>query len=509
MSRKKKGKLRQTDQQAPTTTSSSQDKGKCTEQTPDVGGQPGDGSEQTRFRPIHGNFRNYYAIRGRSSATPASNAGSGSTSTLEVWTPATSAVVRTRGRDDIDPRVRHLLHWTTHQSSASSILPYNNILDVGSNAGKITLELAQALQAIYNQSPRLVVGVDIDDELTRQAREAVEQARQSRDDQDARAREEGDGQPVFKKQRLDRMEAIALPIPAHQHSIALFQPRKVRAKARPGQFGPVSAVPTASETKGSQAGPSSIEESDPGPALTSPRYPDQVRFETVDYVLHGYKAPMGEDWDLILGLSLTKWIHINNGSQGILRLFGRISASLRYPDSSHTSTSATASASSASSTKMGGIFLLEPQTWSSYQTARSQGADVRARLRDLKHPAPLANLVLSGKDKKRLKRKRDPVKEGEGPASSEVMALDDAGPTFGYPPFHPDDFPFLLTAVFGLEGPIDLGESLGAGFVRPLQVYTQPSQASLAGKRLDRLRGLRNAAIRGDLIVPWVSRQFK
>ncbi|XP_076914685.1 putative RNA methyltransferase At5g51130 [Bidens hawaiensis] len=74
---------------------------------------------------------------------------------------------------------------------------------------------------------------------------------------------------------------------------------------------------------------------------------DRVSFQKDNIVLD-WSIPGNEVYDTILCLSVTKWIHLNWGDEGLITLFSKVWRLL----------------------KPGGVFILEPQPWKSYVSNR-------------------------------------------------------------------------------------------------------------------------------------------
>lgn len=69
-------------------------------------------------------------------------------------------------------------------------------------------------------------------------------------------------------------------------------------------------------------------------------------FKHADFV-HMHDAPCNS-YDVVLALSITKWVHVNWGDAGLVEFFRRLVAALRP----------------------GGLLVLEPQPWRSYKQIR-------------------------------------------------------------------------------------------------------------------------------------------
>ncbi|XP_064382300.1 probable RNA methyltransferase Y17G7B.18 isoform X1 [Halichondria panicea] len=170
-------------------------------------------------------------------------------------------------------------------------------LDIGCNTGQITIKIAQIFK------PRKIVGIDIDHKLVQMA---------------------------WKNLQRDRIPTVApdgRPFP-----LSLLLARG------PPAFLPLLSKPESSCTQSSAINKAAED--------VSNKFPNNVEFKQCNYVPNkGSQADcQNAEYDTILALSLTKWIHLNWGDDGIKMFFRKIYNHLRP----------------------GGRLILEPQPYTSY-----------------------------------------------------------------------------------------------------------------------------------------------
>ncbi|KZV75121.1 Bin3-domain-containing protein [Peniophora sp. CONT] len=170
------------------------------------------------------------------------------------------------------------------------------VLDIGCNEGVVTCEIAQVHGA------QLAVGVDIDEVLVRMAWKRRRNAWSSQQPEQGGSLE-----------------------PASSHEpVADYFPASCTH-----MFGPLPLPPRRCS------------------AEASPRFPHNVQFRCADWV--NTRIPEDDNlYDVCIAFSVTKWIHLNNGDEGIKAFFQRVHDCL-VP---------------------GGALVLEPQPWESYAKAR-------------------------------------------------------------------------------------------------------------------------------------------
>ncbi|KAI8816158.1 Bicoid-interacting protein 3-domain-containing protein [Fimicolochytrium jonesii] len=216
------------------------------------------------------------------------------------------------------------------------------VLDVGCNAGVMAIQIAMLCGAAE------VEGVDIDPLLVRKARAGVvnraslvQPERESTVEQDADA-DRGDAMDV------DR-DGVAEPVDSHALDVDYFPQSCTHL------FGPLPIVdePISTDAPSNPYG---------APPPPPPRFPANIKFRCGDWLHEPNPSLATHKYDVILALSISKWIHLNHGDAGLRRFFKRCYHSLND----------------------GGVLLLEPQPWDSYTKADSRlDEEMKANMRNI------------------------------------------------------------------------------------------------------------------------------
>uniref|UniRef100_W5N7Z5 RNA methyltransferase n=1 Tax=Lepisosteus oculatus TaxID=7918 RepID=W5N7Z5_LEPOC len=255
-----------------------------------------------------------------------------------------------------DPRVRVLRpEWFRGKA----------VLDLGCNTGHLTLTLAK------NWQPARVTGLDIDGALVHAARQnvrhylselAAEEARQRRREgaaEQERGRDPGqDREQDHQQDREQEQDREGASLGNQEEEAAIQVQQEEQEEKRTGNVaedstGSQSRLPAPPAARhpfpislricrGPIAAPPVAQ-----PAPSAPGdFPANVTFVQGNYVLPNDELLVSQkpEYDVILCLSMTKWVHLNWGDAGLQRLFKRVYRHLQP----------------------GGIFILEPQPWASY-----------------------------------------------------------------------------------------------------------------------------------------------
>ncbi|TFK70807.1 Bin3-domain-containing protein [Pluteus cervinus] len=226
---------------------------------------------------------------------------------------------------------------------SSSIFLNATVLDIGCNEGRVTCEIAQLWNA------KKVVGVDIDDALITTAwrrrravwslqgpTSAAPKASDENSDQDRVlervGREKCSGEakeerPQKKRKTEDgRAQGTAPPLIAPSRGLPLPIPNYFPASCE-HEFGSLPVPPFQTRSKNI--------------------FPHNVVFRTVDWAKEDVLED-AEGYDVVLGFSVSKWIHLNDRDEGLKSFFHKVFRVL-HP---------------------GGVFVLEPQGWDTYTKAK-------------------------------------------------------------------------------------------------------------------------------------------
>ncbi|KAL6118153.1 uncharacterized protein ACO6RY_03009 [Pungitius sinensis] len=191
------------------------------------------------------------------------------------------------------------------------------VLDVGCGAGHLTLAIARRFD------PAHILGLDLDRQLVHAAKQNIRHflshdlvVEERRGTQNASF-----SSPSREEERQQAVPLLSLPLS--------FRVSR----------GPLSAPPLL-----------------PSSSSSSSRFPNNVTFIQGDYVSRGNWWPGRGQYDIILCLGVTKWVQLQAGDGGVVALFRRAYQSL----------------------SPGGLFMLEPQPWSSYgHSKKASGATDR------------------------------------------------------------------------------------------------------------------------------------
>lgn len=247
-----------------------------------------------------------------------------------------------------------------------------DILDIGCNVGHMTIAVARSLQ------PKSIVGIDVDKDLIARARRNLSffQRIPQKDLKTLHFRwktKTGENK-IFcsssEREKLSyksKMYSRAKDREKHDQNQADFFPLTfpicfgsipdIRYKAESPSSSPASSTQKQDHLENVQ--PSS---SDATPPKTGDRaensewngmenmFPHNVLFRTFDYAVteESQMVKDKQQYDLILCLSLTKWIHLNFGDSGLKMTFRRMFNQLRP----------------------GGKLILEAQNWASYKNRK-------------------------------------------------------------------------------------------------------------------------------------------
>ncbi|KAG2180484.1 hypothetical protein INT44_003488 [Umbelopsis vinacea] len=183
-----------------------------------------------------------------------------------------------------------------------SLVTDKTVLDIGCNSGNLTIILAMKYK------PTHVVGIDIDPNLIHSARTHLKLAYSLRN-------------PDSEEVDLD----IGFKYHYFPHSMSTM-------------FGFLPTLPARSSPKG---------------------FPYNVEFKADDWL----KTPTeNETYDTIFALSITKWIHLHNGDEGMKEFFHKAYQTL----------------------KPGGTFVVEPQAYESYARRRRDSEHIKATYDSIK-----------------------------------------------------------------------------------------------------------------------------
>lgn len=218
-----------------------------------------------------------------------------------------------------------------------------DVLDLGCNSGHLTLYIAKMFQ------PAHILGLDIDGDLVYGARKNIrhylselqtEESRRAVQEKESHTASENDNnEAVGKTENGQLVRAESGPAEAGKDNDSHTSDRQ----EPPAGQSVNSTFPVSLRiSRGPIAAPPLTEVTSAKPG----HFPSNVSFVKANYVLESDHLLVTQrpEYDVILCLSMTKWVQLNWGDSGLKRMFKRAYRHLRP----------------------GGFFILEPQPWESY-----------------------------------------------------------------------------------------------------------------------------------------------
>ncbi|XP_041808944.1 7SK snRNA methylphosphate capping enzyme-like [Chelmon rostratus] len=239
-----------------------------------------------------------------------------------------------------------------------------DVLDLGCNAGHLTLYIAKMLR------PAHILGLDIDSGLVHAARKNIRhylselQTQEARRAMQSTKREERNGNESHTDKKHNEADENGKPVEGESGPAEAVNDndschadetgtQRQDGKTEEMEQGDCDSPPADHSvscsfpvslriSRGPIAAPPLLETSTTRPG----EFPSNVSFIKANYVLENDNLLLTQrpEYDVIMCLSVTKWVHLNWGDSGLKRLFKRVYRHLRP----------------------GGMFILEPQPWESY-----------------------------------------------------------------------------------------------------------------------------------------------
>lgn len=214
-----------------------------------------------------------------------------------------------------------------------------DILDIGCNVGLLTIAVGEILQ------PKSIVGIDIDKKLIHRARKNLSMYVRVPTHENKLDPEPGTSRETIGKRRRNSKRFTRRNSKAGSKNNPRLEPSPSSS-----QFFPISFPICLGTIPSIDNKPEPAEEMDDD-EQNAIQFPDNLFFRTENYVPKDEAVLMNDtpQYDLILCLSVTKWMHLNYGDAGLKLAFKRMFNQLRP----------------------GGKLILEAQNWASYKKKKT------------------------------------------------------------------------------------------------------------------------------------------